>query len=46
MTKEKIKSMHITVDWDLYCDSDEEGEQKEVDEEDYEKYEGISQNQE
>ena len=26
ITKQKVKNMHVKVDWDLYCDSDEEGE--------------------
>jgi len=27
--------MHVTVDWDLFCDSDEEGETKGPDDKDW-----------
>ena len=40
LIKEKRKLHNLSVDWNLYCDSDEEGEQKKEDDEDWDKYEG------
>jgi hypothetical protein len=35
--------MHVTVDWDLYCDSDEEGEKEAPGGDDWDNYEGNPQ---